>query len=150
MSVAVGRDDTIAAIATASGVGAVAIVRLSGREAHAIARRCGARFPNAPSAVVHTTVHAPDTPSEVIDDALVLRFDAPHSFTGEDVVEFQLHGGRVGSARMLAACVLAGAREALAGEFTERAVRHGRVDLLQGEAIGELIEARARGAHAAA
>ena len=96
------------------------------------------------------TVHPPGEPAQAIDHALVTLFQAPHSYTGEDVVEFAVHGGALVSALVVAACVGAGARPALAGEFTERAVLHGKMDLVQAEAVADLIDARSRAAHRAA
>lgn len=95
-------------------------------------------------------VHQVDDPAAVIDDALVTLFPAPRSATGEDVVEFSVHGGPFVGASVMAALVEAGARPALAGEFSERAVRHGKLDLLQAEAVADLIDARSRAMHRAA
>jgi tRNA modification GTPase len=96
------------------------------------------------------TIHSPGDPAEVIDHGLVTHFSAPHSYTGEDVVEIAVHGGALVSALVVAACVEAGARPALPGEFTERAVLHGKMDLVQAEAVADLIDARSRAAHRAA
>ena len=94
--------------------------------------------------------HAPRTASlatfraadgQTIDQGLVLRFDAPKSFTGEDVVELHAHGSPVVLDLLLARCVELGARRARPGEFSERAFRHGRLDLAQAEAIADLIAA---------
>ena len=141
-----GDDDTIVAIATAPGRGAVALVRLSGARAITIARALGAfggpsggEVPARRAQLV--TVRAPGS-GETIDQALVTAFVAPHSYTGEDVVELATHGGLVSPQRVVAACVAAGARLALPGEFTRRAVLHGRMDLLQAEAVADLIDAR--------
>jgi tRNA modification GTPase len=144
------RTDTIVAVATAPGRGAIAIVRLSGAEAFAIARRTVTRFPDMARAATLATIHAADDPADVIDHGLVTRFDAPHSYTGEDVVELAVHGGAVVGTLALAACVTAGARPAMAGEFTERAVLHGKMDLVQAEAVADLIDARSRASHRAA
>ena len=96
------------------------------------------------------TIHAGDAVAQVIDRGLVTWFKAPYSYTGEDVVEFAVHGGVLMSALVVTACVSAGARPAQPGEFTERAVLHGKMDLLQGEAVADLIDARSRAAHRAA
>lgn len=141
------RGDTIVATATAPGRGAVAVIRLSGPDALAIARRCGTPWPDAPRQATRVRVHAADRPDTPLDDALVTWFAAPRSFTGEDVVEWTVHGGAYVPAAVVAALVAAGARPALAGEFTERAVRHGKLDLLRAEAIGDLIDARTAAAH---
>lgn len=137
------RGDTIAALATAPGRGAVALVRLSGPGAATIAARVGVGA-LAPRRATRVRLHAADAPTDPIDDALVTWFPAPRSFTGEDVLEFSVHGGALVSAALLATLVDAGARPALAGEFTERAVRHGKLDLLQAEALADLIDARSR------
>lgn len=143
-----GGDDTIAAIATAPGRGAVALIRISGPDSFAIAERLGA-FPAL--ARVATRVTLRDTESgDAIDDALVTRFVAPNSFTGENVVELSTHGGRVVPMAVLAACLRAGARQALPGEFTRRALLNGRIDLLQAEAIADLVDARTSAMHAQA
>jgi len=146
----VNRDDTIVAISTAPGRGAIAIVRLSGRDAFAMARAVSSPFPSAPRLVTRCHLHAPGDASAVIDDGLVTRFDAPASYTGEDVVEFAVHGGMLVSTLVTEALVRAGARPALAGEFTERAVLNGKMDLVQAEAVADLIDARSRAAHRAA
>lgn len=135
-----GGDDTIVAEATATGRAAIAVIRVSGARATDVARALGA---SALTARRPTRVRLRDPASgEALDDALVTWFAAPHSYTGEDVVEFSTHGGRVAPARVLAACVAAGARQAYPGEFTRRAVVHGKLDLLQAEAVADLIDAR--------
>ena len=137
-----GGEDTIVARATADGRGAIAVIRLSGPRAVAIARALGASAAGTrPREAQRVRLQHPLTQAP-IDDALVTTFVAPHSFTGEDVVEFSTHGGRVASSLVVSACVAAGARLALAGEFTRRAVVNGKMDVLQAEAIGDLIDAR--------
>jgi tRNA modification GTPase len=131
--------DTIAAIATAPGRGAVAIVRLSGSAAASIAAQCVAPWPVGPRVVSRAVVRRAD--GALVDDGLVTWFPAPHSFTGEDTVEFAGHGGMMAPAAVLAAFVRAGARPALPGEFTRRAVLLGKLDLLQAEALGDVIDA---------
>ena len=144
------RGDTIAAVATAAGRAALAVVRLSGPEARPIAARLGVS-PHAPAhRATRTRLHAPDDPSRALDDAVVTVHPAPRSYTGEDVVEFSVHGGAWVPMAVLEALVAAGARPARPGEFTERAVRHGKLDLLQAEAIGDLIDARSAALHRAA
>lgn len=141
-----GGDDTIVAIATAPGRGAVAVVRLSGAQAISIARALGAfgglggATPTPRRAMLTPLVH-PVT-REPLDDVLVTWFAAPRSYTGEHVVEIGTHGGQVSPALVLAACIAAGARLAHPGEFTRRAVFNGRLDLLQAEAVADLIDAR--------
>lgn len=139
--------DTIVAIATAPGRGAVGIVRLSGPQAAAIAARiCGALPPARTAALRHFR----DEHGEAIDSGLVLHFTAPHSFTGEDVVELQGHGGPVALQALVEAACVAGARPARPGEFSERAFVNGRIDLAQAEAIADLIDAGTRDAARAA
>ena len=136
-----GSDDTIAAIATATGRGAVALVRISGPRAFAVANALGA--PEGVLARAATRCVLRDAKTlDVLDDLLVTRFIGPNSFTGEDVVEMSTHGGRVVPNAVLAACLRAGARQALPGEFTRRALLNGRIDLLQAEAIADLVDAR--------
>ena len=139
--------DTIAAIATAPAAGGIGIVRLSGADAAAIARAIAAIEPQ-PRHAHYAALR--DARGELIDRGLVLWFPGPHSFTGEDVVELQIHGAPVVLARLLARCVELGARPARAGEFSERAFLNGKIDLAQAEAIADLIaaqsEAQARAA----
>jgi len=142
--------DTIVACATAPGRGAIALVRLSGAQAADIARRVCTPLPETARAVVLATLHEAGAPDRVIDHGLVTRFVAPHSFTGEDVVEFAVHGGAMVRTLLMAACVSEGARPALPGEFSERAVLHGKMDLVQAEAVADLIEARSMASHRAA
>ena len=143
------RADTIAAIATAPGAAGVAIVRVSGADAFAVAEKvAGTAEGRAPagaragSPVVRVRALR-DANGGVIDaTSVVLSFRAPHSYTGEDVVEFQCHGGTVTPRRVLEACFAAGARLARRGEFTERAFLNGRLDYDQAESVLDLIEAK--------
>lgn len=144
------RGDTIVAVATAPGRAAVAIVRLSGADAERIGKRCVSAWPVRHRELTRCAVHAPDEPSCRVDDALVVVFPAPHSYTGETVVEVHGHGGMYTPTAIQAALVAAGARPALAGEFTERAVLNGKLDLVGAEAINELINARTHASHRAA
>jgi tRNA modification GTPase len=130
------RDDTIAALATAPGLGAIAVVRLSGPRALPIARALTGVEPRARSVELCTFRDAAGAP---LDRGLVLLFAAPHSFTGEDVVELHCHGGRVVSDAVLAALFALGARPAEPGEFTLRAFLNDKIDLLQAEATADLV-----------
>ena len=138
-------NDTITAIATAPGVGAVGIVRLSGPACYEIADRmfcpkAGGPMSEVPAGrVVYGRVHDGD---EIIDEALGLTFRAPRSYTGQDVVEFQTHGGPAVLRRVLELCALHGARLAKPGEFTLRAFLNGRLDLVQAEAVLDLVNAQ--------
>ncbi len=138
-------DDVIVAIATAPGRGALAIVRLSGTSALEIGRRLVTPWPDEPRRA--TLARVRDRSGELIDEGIVVFFRAPASFTGEDAVEVTCHGGPITPASIAAAFVAAGARPAEPGEFTRRAVLNGRLDLLQAEAIGDLVDAGTRSAH---
>lgn len=136
--------DTIAAISTAPGRGALAIVRMSGGGAIAIGERAAAPWPRDPR---HATLaRVTSAEGETLDEAVVTYFLAPHSFTGEDMVEITCHGGPVVAATILAAVVARGARPAEPGEFTRRAVLNGKLDLIQAEAVGDLVDAHSRAA----
>jgi tRNA modification GTPase len=130
--------DTIFALATAQGKAGVAVVRLSGPFAHQCALKFCSSLPEPRgSALRHIRVG-----TDVLDHALVLRFDAPASFTGEDCVEFQLHGSTaVVSAVLKALSQVDGLRLAEPGEFTRRALENGRLDLTQVEGLADLIDA---------
>jgi tRNA modification GTPase len=136
--------DTIAAIATANGIGSIAIIRLSGKDALSIAKKLTKKDNFPPRYAVLTNVY--DTQDLLIDEAIVLYFQAPRSFTAEDVVEFQCHGGVVVAQSILNAVLQAGARLANPGEFSKRAFLNGRIDLSEAEAIAKLIEAQSEDA----
>jgi tRNA modification GTPase len=145
--------ETIAALVTPSGVGGVAVVRLSGPASLATARHLLApRWQSLDSAArqfFHAVLRDPAT-GQRIDEAVVLVFPSPHSYTGEEVVELQVHGGRLPARRLLDALGALGARMALPGEFTRRAFVNGRIDLSQAEAVMDLIGAQSdRAAHVA-
>ena len=132
---------TIAAVATAPGRGGVAVVRVSGPEAFAVATALTGRRVDASRAgrFFHAVLRQG---GKVLDDGLVLVFAAPASYTGEDVVEFQTHGGVVAPRRVLAACLACGARLARRGEFTQRAFLNGRLDISAAEAVIDLVDAK--------
>jgi tRNA modification GTPase len=134
--VALRRDDTIAALATAPGVGAIAVVRLSGPNALAIAHTLTGVEPEPRQAALCTFR---DAEGGALDRGLLLFFPGPRSFTGEDVVELHCHGGRVVSDLLLARAFALGARAAEPGEFSLRAFLNDKLDLLQAEAIADLI-----------
>ncbi len=134
------RSDTIAAISTAPGRGALAVVRVSGNDAHHIVQPLCARWPSEPRTCLRTTLRDASDLREV-DTVLVTRFDAPASYTGEAMAEISCHGGTVVSHEVLALLISRGVRQAEPGEFTQRAVLNGKLDLLQAEAIGDLIDA---------
>jgi tRNA modification GTPase len=140
--------ETIVAQATAPGRAALSIVRLSGPEAHAIARAIVDRWPAEPRAV--TVSHVRNDAAADIDQSVIIRYDAPSSFTGEDSVELITHGGLVVATTVVAALIAHGARLARPGEFTRRAVLNGKLDVLQAEATGDLVNAKSRAAQGVA
>jgi len=132
--------DPIVALATPPGRSALAVIRLSGTGAFEVAARVIPRFIASPPRVARLASFR-DPSGAPIDRGLYLVFAGPGSETGEDVVEFQCHGGYAVPTRLLAAIQAAGARPAAAGEFTRRAVLNGKLDLLQAEGLGDLIDA---------
>ena len=136
------RGDTIAAIATAPGRGGVAVVRVSGPAAFRIGAALSGREPHPGRVLFARFSETRGGALREIDDGLLLSFKAPHSYTGEDVVEFQCHGGSVCPRRVLEAAIASGARLARRGEFTERAFLNGRLDINQAESVLDLIDAR--------
>ncbi len=144
-------EDTIAAIAAATG-GALSILRVSGPRAHETLLKLS-RVPDLskfqPRSMTRVLLRNPSTDA-LLDDALAARFDAPRSYTGEDCVEYFLHGGSFVAERVLEAIVSLGARQALPGEFSFRAVRNGRLTLSQAQAVSEVISASNDGALALA
>ena len=132
------RPDTIAAIATAPGRGGIGVVRVSGRELLPLAERLTGKTP-APRTATLAGFRAEN--GETIDTGLLLYFPAPHSFTGDDVLELHGHGGTVVLNLLLARCLDLGARLAEPGEFTRRAFLNGKLDLAQAEAVIDLIDA---------
>lgn len=130
-------DDTIVAPATPLGRSALAIVRIDGPSSSSILSAL-TELPQ-PRIATHTSLHHD---GELLDDCVVTRFVAPHSFTGNDLVEITLHGNPLLVERVIAACVALGARLAEPGEFSERAVLNGKLDLVQAESVADLINAR--------
>ena len=139
--------DTIAALATAFGSAGVGIVRISGPDARTIGERlCGK--PLTPRHALHA--HLRDGAGEVLDDAVLIYFQGPHSYTGEDVLELQAHGNPSLLNAILRECRRLGARDARPGEFTERAFLNDKLDLAQAEAVADLIAAQSETAARAA
>ena len=137
---------TIAAIATARGIGALTVIRLSGPNAMDVAQKCFAtRSEWTPRRALLGSFQ--DRLGRPLDEALATWFKGPASFTGEDVVEFGLHGSPYIAAEALDALLAAGAVLAAPGEFTQRAFAHGKLDLAQAEAVGDLIAAESRAGH---
>lgn len=130
--------ETIAAIATAPGKGGVAVIRVSGERAFAIAEKL-THEPVRPGRICFRSFYQDE---RLLDRGILLSFEAPCSYTGEEVVEFQCHGGSVTPRRILAACFAVGARLARRGEFTERAFLNGKMDLSEAESVIDLINAK--------
>src|SRR5690348_17104334 len=140
------KEDTIAAVATPPGEGSVAIIRISGPDAESIARAIFARSAGRNGTLkshrlYHGTVRDPRTET-VLDQVLLTIMRAPRSYTGEDVIEVNCHGGVFVVRRILGLILRQGARHAEPGEFTMRAVLNGRIDVPQAEAVLDLIRAR--------
>jgi tRNA modification GTPase len=144
--------ETIAAIITAPGEGAVSIVRISGPEALSLADQIFSCTPPLPSkrkeyTFVYGKIH---DGAQLLDEGLCLIFRAPRSYTAEDVVELQCHGGGTTAHRILRACLQRGARLAEPGEFTRRAFLNGRLDLVQAEAVMDVIRSHSERSQTAA
>ena len=137
-------DATIVAIATANGIGSISIVRISGPKAHEIASKISQK--NAFQPRLATLSYLYDTNKNLIDEALVLYFKAPFSFTGEDVIEFQCHGGFAIANMIVDEVLKQGARLANPGEFSKRAFFNNKIDLTKAEAIAKIIGARSEDA----
>lgn len=135
-----GDNQTIAAIATPLGRGALATIRCSGSAVQRLSQQLLNPAPTVPRRATHCVVR--DESGGTLDEVIATLFLGPGSFTGEDMLEISTHGGIVGPVVVLAALLSAGAREATPGEFTRRAVLNGKLDIMQAEAIGDLIESR--------
>ena len=139
---------TIAAIATAPGAGGIAVVRLSGAESYQVAARvfCPANAAKkVEQAKGYTAMYGTFREgNETFDEGVALFFRAPHSYTGEDVVELSCHGGSAVARRLVEACIAAGASPAAPGEYTRRAFLNGKLGLTQAEAVMDLISADGR------
>lgn len=146
------QSDTIAAIATAPGEAGIAIIRISGVESLAAADRIFSHAGQPPSCRPAGTFMRGFVKSDkcVLDEAILLVMRSPHSYTREDVVEIQCHGGFVSARRILQAILASGVRLAEPGEFTKRAFLNGRIDLVQAEAVIDLIRAQSDRSAAAA
>src|SRR5436853_501548 len=136
--------DPIAAISTPAGEGAIALVRISGANATAVAEKVfrGKEKPSQFAPRVQHVGEIVDETGRFVDQAMLSVHRAPASYTGEDLVEISCHGGTLVTAKVLEACLHAGARGARPGEFTERAFLNGKMDLTQAEAVIDLIRAR--------
>lgn len=132
------KPDNIAAIATAAGRGGIGVVRVSGRDLEGLALSV---LGTAPAPRYATYAAFLDAQGQVIDQGIALFFPAPHSYTGEDVLELQGHGGTAVLQLVLQRCLQSGARLAQPGEFTQRAFLNGKLDLTQAESVADLIDA---------
>ncbi len=140
MNIKMVDNDTIVAIATANGIGSISIVRLSGPSAYSIALKISKKTSLTPRYATLSKLY--DHKDEMIDEGIVLYFQNPFSFTGEDIVEFQSHGGIAISNLVLETCLKHNARVANPGEFSKRAFFNGKIDLSQAQAIAKMIETR--------
>ncbi len=143
-------NSTIAAISTAPGMGAIAVIRLSGNEALAICDRVfeaasGKKLSDQQANTLHFGKIKDG--EQVIDEVVTAIFKAPHSYTGEDVAEISCHGAIYIQQQILMLLIRNGARQALPGEFTQRAFLNGKMDLSQAEAVGDLIAASSAAGH---
>lgn len=137
-------NDTISAIATANGIGSISIIRISGDRALQISSVLTKDKKLTPRYATLTDIYSDK--NELLDEAIVIYFRAPFSFTAEDVVEIQCHGGFIVAQNILRATIALGARVATPGEFSKRAFLNGRIDLSEAEAIAGLIEAKSEDA----
>ncbi len=131
-------NDTIAAIATASGAGGIGIVRVSGPLSQSIAKAVLGHCPS-PRHAAYLAFN--DAEGQLVDRGIAIYYPNPHSYTGEDVLELQAHGGTALMQILLARCIALGARQAMPGEFTRRAYLNDKLDLAQAEAVADLINA---------
>ncbi|HEY9733675.1 MAG TPA: tRNA uridine-5-carboxymethylaminomethyl(34) synthesis GTPase MnmE [Drouetiella sp.] len=140
--------ETIAAISTAPGTGAIAIVRMTGPEAWDITGKFFCSKKNKPlidSFKTHTAIHGfvrDQKTEQIVDEVVVIPYKGPNSYTGEDLIEINCHGGQIVTSEILSLCLANGARLARQGEFTQRAYLNGRMDLTQAEAVLDVIQAK--------
>ena len=132
--------DTIVALATPKGIGAVSIIRISGVEAFLIVSRISSLPSFEANTIKLATIRTAN--NLILDQVLIACFKAPHSYTGEDVVEINCHGGYAVANQVIDRCIEAGARLATPGEYTLRAFTNGKIDLVQAEAVIDLIQAK--------
>lgn len=145
--------ETIASIASARGAAGIGVIRVSGDEALKIARRCFSpkRKIDIENLATYSAVYGKVIDEgEIIDEAIILIMKEPHSYTGEDVVEFQCHGGYLSLKRVLEAIYKNGAKPAEKGEFTKRAFLNGRIDLTRAEAVMDIVSAKTESARKSA
>ena len=145
-----GWNDTIVALATAPGIGAIGVIRLSGADAIAIANQLftGKDLQAQPSHTAHVGLLKEN--NQLLDEALVTIFKAPRSYTGENIAEISAHGSPFIIEQIIQACIRKGARLAKPGEFTQRAFLNGKMDLAQAEAVADLIASNTEASRLAA
>lgn len=141
------NNDTICAISTPQGVGAIAVVRMSGKDSLSIVTKIFRSVSNADFQHGKSSFGDIFVGDEIIDEVVVTYFQSPKTYTGEDIVEIACHGSRYIQQRILELLVLSGARLAMAGEFTFRAYRNGKMDLAQSEAVSDLIFSENKKSH---
>ena len=144
MAVTTTEFDTIAAISTPPGEGGIAIIRLSGEEVFAVAGKLfkGADLTQVASHTIHYGHIVDPETNEEVDEVMVTVMRAPKTYTKEDIIEINCHGGIVATNRILQLCLSYGARLAEPGEYTKRAFLNGRIDLTQAESVMDLIRAK--------
>lgn len=146
IDISIQEEDTIVAPATAPGIAAISVIRLSGKEAFVIMQRLfsGKSLSDKPSHTLHYgTIHSK---GKILDEVVLGLFKSPHSYTGEDIVEISCHGSPLVTEQIVAATIEEGARLAKPGEFTRRAFLNGKLDLTQAEAIADLIVSQSEAA----
>ena len=143
---------TICAISTPPGIGGVAIIRISGNDAFSIVQKIASiNIASVNPRTLHNcNVHEHNNPDNFLDNCMIAKFVNPNSFTGEDVIELHIHGGVAIQNKILNELFASGAIHAEAGEFTHRAFLNGKIDLLEAEAIGNIIHAQTPNALSAA
>ncbi len=142
-----GWQDTIVALATPRGIGALGIIRLSGKNTFAIVNDMflSKDLLKQPSHTLHVGLLKHE--EKILDETVVSLFKSPHSYTGEDVVEISCHGSPFIQQQIIDACIANGARLAKPGEFTQRAFLNGKLDLAQAEAVADLIASNSAASH---
>ena len=142
-------DDTICAISTPAGMGGIAVIRISGKDAMPIVARCwkGAAIEQMKSHTAHLGRIIDPADGSVLDEVVLTIFRTPHSFTGEDVIEISCHGSPWIQQEMVNLLIRCGCRAATGGEFTRRAFTNGRLDLSQAEAVADVIASSSRASH---
>lgn len=143
------KEDTICAISTPAGIGGIAVIRVSGNSAVSIVSKCwkGVSLADAMSHTAHFGRIIDTADNSILDEVVLTIFRAPHSFTGEDVIEISCHGSQWIQHQIINVLIRCGCRAATGGEFTRRAFTNGRLDLAQAEAIADVIASSSRASH---